>query len=398
VLPEPRSWEPATTGAAPAFGVLGARPVADLDPGRTNVKGSGAAATAGPAPAQPGAAPWLTPGAAVDTDLAAGETQLRAPRSRPADPALSAPAPAPGTSPAGDARRRWAIGAGVGVAAAAVVAVLVAVSGGSGQPAAAGQQPGGAAAEPVTVLGPSEDLPSGLRTVREAAFDEESGLLTTTVTWSADAALAGPLFEAVPPAADGTPCPAVTWSVPAVRDATPGIAGTACGWQLPVDVPAGGEVTATHTVPFRAPEGEDVAQAVRDRLSEQGRATGTALEGLVATPVYPAQRLDDLEVQIGGTVRVGAPVDVVVLPVWRGTDAADNVSVVASSRSPQPTLLLRQLGGDLEVGTDDCTGSLAFTDQVPYANTVGSNCTVSVRLGDVEARSRTFDVLQNSLD
>ena len=46
--------------------------------------------------------------------------------------------------------------------------------------------------------------------------------------------------------------------------------------------------------------------------------------------------------------------------------------------------------------TDDCTGSLAFTDRVPYANTVGNGCTVSVRLGEIEARSRSFDVLQNS--
>jgi serine/threonine-protein kinase len=71
--------------------------------------------------------------------------------------------------------------------------------------------------------------------------------------------------------------------------------------------------------------------------------------------------------------------------------------VVFSSRTPQPTLLLRQLGGELGVRTDDCTGSLAFTDRVPYANTVGTSCTVSVRLGEVESVSRTFDVLQNSV-
>ena len=125
-------------------------------------------------------------------------------------------------------------------------------------------------------------------------------------------------------------------------------------------------------------------------------ATGAALDGLVATPVYAAQRLEDLEVQIDGVVRVSAPVGMVVVPVWRGTTEADNISVLFSSRNPQSSLLLQQLGGELEVGTNDCTGALAFTDRVPYANTVGSACTVSVRLGEIEARSRSFDVLQNS--
>jgi serine/threonine-protein kinase len=284
------------------------------------------------------------------------------------------------------------------VAATAVAGVAVLVSGGTGGGgAAADQDTGGPAVAEVTALGPTERLPSGLTTVREVALDPGAGTLTTTVTWSADTALAGPLFETVPAAADGQPCPDVVWSVPAVRDVTPGVPVTACGWQVPVEVATGGSVSATYTVPFQVDGGDEV-QALRDRLTTQATASGEALDGLVATSVYPAQRLDDLEVQISGTARVGAPVDVVVLPVWRGTDAADNVSVVFSSRTPQPTLLLRQLGGDLQIRTDDCSGSLAFTDGVPYANTVGSGCTVSVRLGGVESVSRTFDVLQNSVD
>ena len=100
--------------------------------------------------------------------------------------------------------------------------------------------------------------------------------------------------------------------------------------------------------------------------------------------------------QIDGTVRVGGAVDLVVLPVWRGASTPDNVDIVFSSRSSSPNLLLQQLGGELDVSTTDCSGAIAFTDLVPYANTVGSRCTITVRLGALEARSRTFDVLQNS--
>ncbi|MGY1688859.1 protein kinase domain-containing protein [Geodermatophilus sp. SYSU D01105] len=393
VVPEPGAWEPAVAGPAPAFGVLGHRPVEELDPGRTNVKGGAAVPAAGPRAAGDGG-PWVTP-SGLDPDAAAGETQLRAPRPTPAGPA---PVPASTPGERASARRRWAVTGGALVAAAAVVGVAVLVAGRSGDDEAVAAAPGrGSGVAEVSVLGPTERLRSGLTTVREADFDPGSGTLTTTVTWSSDTAFAGPLFEAVPAAA-GQPCPEVDWQVAGVvRDATPGIPVTACGWQVPVDVPAGASATATYSVPFDAGD-EDPATAVRERLADLGTATGDALDGLVATPAYPAQRLDDLEVQIGGTVRVGSTVDVVVLPVWRGTDAADNVSVVFSSRNPQPTLLLEQLGGELEVRTDDCTGALAFTDRVPYANTVGSACTVSVRLGEVEADSRTFDVLQNSVD
>ena len=397
VVPEPTSWEQAAVGPQPAFGVLGHRAVEELDPGRTNVKGGAEAAVAGPAEAA-AAAPWVAPHGALDTDVAAGETQLRSPRGRPADAPIRPATPEEEASSRRWDRKRWAIAGGSVAGVAALVGVLVVVTGGGSDPDDAGPSTGGAsAAEEVTALGPTEQLPSGLTTVREAAYDPDSGTLSTTITWTSETALAGPLFEAVPAADGDGPCPDVVWSVPAVRDVTPGIPSTACGWEVPVDVRAGGEATATFTVPFEA--GDDgVAQEVRQLLVDQGTATGEALDGLVATAVYPAQRLQDLDVQIGGTVRVGAPVELVVLPVWRGTDAADNVSVVFTSRSAQPTILLQQLGGDLQVRTDDCTGSLAFTDRVPYANTVGANCSVSVRLGDLDARSRSFDVLQNSID
>ncbi|RBY94427.1 serine/threonine protein kinase [Blastococcus sp. TBT05-19] len=393
VAPEPTTWKAAGTGPAPAFGVLGHRPVEDLDPGRTNVKASADAAPQLPAPATGEAKPWLA--APVDDDTASAQTQLRPKRG----PAHAAPVveeePAARRGLLRD-RRTWLVAGGSLVAVGAVVGVVALVgSGGSADPRRPDGGGGAVPAEALVVTGPSEELPSGLTVVREGAYDAEAGTLTTTVTWSAENSLAGPLFESVPAAADGRSCPDVTWSVPAVRDVTPGVPVTACGWEVPVDVPGGSEVTASYTVPFELEDDGDV-QGLRERLVGTGTATGAALDGLVATPVYAAQRLEDLEVQIDGTVRVGAPVGLVVVPVWRGTDAADNIAVLFSSRNPQPSLLLQQLGGELEVRTDDCTGSLAFTDRVPYANTVGSGCTVSVRLGEIEARSRSFDVLQNS--
>jgi hypothetical protein len=394
VIPEPQAWASARVGEMPAFGVLGHRPAPDLDPGATNVKASAAPAEL-PAAAPAEDSPWVAPHAAPGDDTASAQTQLRAPR--PQSVAAPDTAPAEDEARGGwlrDRRTWWTVGGSL-VAVGAVVGVVALTSGDDGPAAARGGTSTTGSVEEVTAVGPTGQLPSGLAVVREAAYDPEAGSLTTTVTWSAENGMAGPLFEAVPAAGDGGPCPDVSWSVPAVRDVTPGVPTTACGWQVPVDVPPGGDVTASYIVAF--PGGDDVdAAALRERLVEQGTATDAGLEGLIATAVYPAQRLDALEVQIGGTVRVGGTVDLVVLPVWKGTDAADNISVVFSSRNPAPTVLLRQLGGELEVRTDDCTGSLAFTDRVPYANTVGSRCTVSVRLGDLESRSRTFDVLQNS--
>ncbi|SDF22140.1 serine/threonine protein kinase [Blastococcus aurantiacus] len=395
VIPEPQAWASARVGEMPAFGVLGHRPAADLDPGATNIKASAAAPAELPvaAPAEDG--PWVAPHAAPGDDTASAQTQLRAPRPQPVAPAPAATDEENSrTGWLRDRRTWWTVGGSL-VAVGAVIGVVALTSGDDGARGTRGGTATDTAVEEVTAIGPTGQLPSGLSVVREAAYDPEAGSLTTTVTWSAENGIAGPLFEAVPAPEDGAPCPEVSWSVLAVRDVTPGVATTACGWQVPVDVPAGGDATASYTVAF--PGGDDVdASALRERLVEQGTATDAALEGLVATAVYPAQRLEALEVQIGDTVRVAGTVDLVVLPVWRGTDAADNISVVFSSRTPAPTVLLRQLGGELEVRTDDCTGSLAFVDRVPYANTVGSRCTVSVRLGDLESRSRTFDVLQNS--
>ncbi|RBY76938.1 serine/threonine protein kinase [Blastococcus sp. TF02-09] len=392
VVPEPQAWASARVGEVPAFGVLGHRPAPDLDPGATNVKAAAAPAEL-PAAAPAAESPWVAPQPAPGDDAASAQTQLRAPRPQPV--------PAPAADQEGKSRgwlhdrRTWWTVAGSLAAVGAVVGVVALTSGDDGPAGTRGATATGTAVEEVTAIGPTGQLPSGLAVAREAAYDPEAGTLTTTVTWTAEDAMAGPLFEAVPAPEDGAPCPDVTWSVPAVRDVTPGVPTTACGWQVPVDVPAGGEATASYTVAL--PGGDDGSAAeLREGLVERGTAIDAALEGLVATAVYPAQRLEALEVQIGGTVRVGGSVDLVVLPVWRGTDAADNISVVFSSRTPAPTVLLRQLGGELEVRTDDCTGSLAFVDRVPYANTVGSRCTVSVRLGDLESRSRTFDVLQNS--
>jgi hypothetical protein len=95
-------------------------------------------------------------------------------------------------------------------------------------------------------------------------------------------------------------------------------------------------------------------------------------------------------------VRVGAPVDLVVLPLWRGAAAPSQVDVLYSSRSPQPTQLLQQLGGELDLSTEDCSGSVAFKGGVPYANTVARGCTITARVGALEGRSRQFDVGQNS--
>ncbi|MCA0144346.1 serine/threonine-protein kinase [Blastococcus sp. LR1] len=394
VAPEPTTWKAAGTGPAPAFGVLGHRPVDELDPGRTNVKAAAAeSAPELPAPTTGEAAAWL--GANSDGELASAETQLRQRKA----PAHAAPAVVEEPeAPRGwlRDRRTWLVAAGSLVTVGAVVGVVALTgSDSSDDPRGSVGGGGGAAAEALVVVGPSEQLPSGLTVVREGSYDAGTGTLTTTVTWSAETALAGPLFESVPAAEDGEACPDVSWSVGAVRDVTPGVPVTACGWEVPVDVPAGSEVTASYTAPFELEDDGDV-QGLRQRLVDAGTATGDALDGLVATPVYAAQRLEDLEVQIDGLVRVSAPVGMVVVPVWRGTNQADNISVLFSSRNPQSSLLLQQLGGELEVGTDDCTGSLAFTDRVPYANTVGSACTVSVRLGEIEARSRSFDVLQNS--
>ena len=390
LAPQPQpAWETALE-TGPAVRVRGADAEV-ADPQQTLLRGLPAApAAAGPLAAPVGpSAPLAVP----DDEVVSGQTQLRPQRVRRlVDPAQAPPDEVAPRRLSG--RRRTALLVAAGVAGAAVlVGALVLLLGRGGAD-------GPATALPALELSAAlEQHASGLTVQRSASYDAGKGLLTTTIAFtSTSGTLLGPLFEAAPPARPGGPCPTVSWAdTPALRDTTIGIDGDACGWQLTVPpVAAGSPVTVHYAQPLRLSGGDDPEQVVRDHLDAEATATTTALEQLSASPAYPVQRLESLSVQVGTAPVVSSRIDLTVAPLWSGSDTPDLVDQLYSSASPEPTDLLRQLGGTLAVTSEDCSGAVGFTDRVPYSNTVAQSCTITARLGALTAESRSFDIALNS--
>lgn len=395
----PVAWQTvADTVPAAELGVLGHRPSADapLDPGQTNVRAA-PNPLAAPAPLPASEAGWAGPQAQVDEQVLGAQTQLRAPAApRPVEAPVERE---PETAPRPALKNPRVLAAAASTAVLLVLAAVLLPGRGGDDPAPAPQAQAPAQAVAPGARAPVERAPSGLSTLREATYDAQEGTLTTTVTWTAgENGLAGPFFEPVPAAGQDDVCPDVVWDVPALREAAAGVAPQACGWKVSVgDLGPDQEVVATYTTAWAPPADADVEAAVRTRLQEQSEAGASALASFGDSPDYPAQRLADLAVQISGETRVGAPIDLLVLPVWAGQDEPSQVDVVFSSRSPSANELLRQLGGELDVTTEDCSSSIAFSDGAPYANTPGRSCTITARLGSLSRASRTFDIGQNSV-
>ncbi len=398
--PAPSVWEQAGDEPGAALGVLsGAARTADLDPGQTTVRGSAPAPPVSvPVPGLAGPLAPLAPHDGLDAQVLDGQTQLRAPAApRPAPLAVPEDPAAPARTWRTD-RRVWAAAAAVVVLAAGGGAFALTRGGDAGPAKEEVEAATTSADDVVTADLPLESAPTGLITQRSASYDTAKRVLTTSVTWKAGSTpLSGPLFEAVPPLTPGGACPDPAWSVSALPDTSPEVSPSSCGYRVDVaGLPAQGDVVATYALPWRPKAGEDVGGALRARLTAAAEATRAALDGLTATDVYAPQRLDRLEVRVDGVPKVGSPISLTVLPVWAGTDEPDNVDVLFSSRSVRPGALLGQLGGKLSIGSDDCSGSIAFTRGAPYANTPGRGCTITVRIGTLESSSSPFDVVQNS--
>jgi hypothetical protein len=389
VQPAPTSWEELGREVGD-LRVAGDAGGAVTDLGRTTVRASGGPEA--PVPVDAGPARWSGSEAA-----AGGHTQVRA-QPRPEGPRLDdAVAPAAVVPPARE-RRRWPLVAAGVVAVAAVVGGVALLGGGRDDGDGTDRPAQPVASEVISVTLPPAVSASGLTTTREASFDPASGEVMTTVTWTAGAtALSGPFYEVVPPTAAGQDCPAAVWDTTALRDATEGLPLDACGWRVAVaGVASGSSASASYALPGGVDRGKEVGQQLRERLVAAEQATAAALSGLAVSSAYPAQRLTGLVVQVGGTISVGSPIELAVLPTWLGVDEPDAVNALLAGRTTATTNLLRQLGGALSLSSDDCSGALAFSGNRPYANTVARDCTITARLGALAGTSRSFDITQRS--
>ena len=315
--------------------------------------------------------------------------------------AVDVPVAAPRAEPASPRpwwRRPPALVAAAAVRVAAVVVGVLTLGGGSGGASSSAAAGGGGPAA-VSVSGGLEQAASGLSVLRQAEYDPAHRQVTVTVTYTAaSAALTGPFFETVPATAPGAPCPDVVWDgTGAVHDTTVGIDPSACGWEVDVaTVGAGSQVQARYSLPYTPAKGTDPRTALAAQLAAAQKQTSAALDQLTAGTAYPAQRLESLEVEIAGSVRVASQIPVVVLPVWSGASSADYVDPLFDSATGRQGALVQALGGTLALSSPDCGSAIGFTGNAPYANQPAQRCTVTAQLGQLRGASRTFDIGLNS--
>jgi serine/threonine-protein kinase len=388
--PEPTGWE-GIRPTAPASGPIRVHNVdAQVDMGSTNLDAS---IVADEPLARPGgeAAP-MAPGAPV---LDAAVTNLA-----PADVDYTAPA-LPSAAPALPAhedrsRPRWWMWVGVGVATAAVVGVAAAVVLPSH-----GQHHAARAASTVVQASQADDpTAAGLSISRDAQVDPDSGDVGLTLTYASQrAALQGPFFEVVP-ALSGGRCPTIDWRGATVKTAQSlsydsGIT-VACGWSITPDRPLGPQSHAAVTAVVHLGADSVSQDRLEKWLSEEAAQTTAALKVPTST-YYPAQRLEQIEVDVPISVVArgdGTPVRVRLLPVWAGANDADKLDPLYDSSSiGAPTSMLTAItGGAKPVFSSDCDGALQVIGNRIVAMHTADACGVHVEVGNFSADSSSITV------
>jgi serine/threonine-protein kinase len=389
VQPEPESWE--TVTAPPATPLHVRETPAGVDVGETFVRSGD---LDGPPVATPGAVRAIAPVTGVDLDLT--QVGREAPEtSRPVlVPQLDAPAE--------KRRRRWLVAlvvlvcvAGLGLGAWGLTSVLGDDSGGNGGGPAAPPQAGPSQA---TTL--DDARPTGLTVSRTATYDPEEGVVDLTVRYAAQAApLRGPFLEVLPPAAAGEQCPLAAWEGSVGTANLPQVSGIAvpCGFSVDPgqEVPAQGSLEVRAQVPVTLDADPEALQAWLTSVSE---STASAAASQPAGASYPAQRLEDVVVEVPSEVRLGTPsVRVRLLPVWSGADGPDRLQVLYDSTAVgKPAAVLAQVAGGLDgvrLG-DGCGGAIVITEG-PRVGVLraADACTVTARVGNfTDLESDTFRI------
>lgn len=240
-------------------------------------------------------------------------------------------------------------------------------------------------------------LPTGLTISRTASYDPSSGEIRVMIAYAAQKApLSGDFLEVLPGLADGDACPAATWVGASASRNQPSITGldVECGWKVSgVEIPAGGSVQVTVTVPASPAD-----QKALDGWLRAGAETTTAATqdpGVTGT-AYPVQRLKSMEVRTPARVVTASPLKIILVPVWYG--GADELNpMYVSPVSGQPSQMLTAVSGG-EQGVrfaDGCGGALAVDSAglTVTALQITPECTVRASVGNfTQLQSPSFGI------
>ncbi|GAA0963045.1 serine/threonine-protein kinase [Frigoribacterium faeni] len=345
----------------------------------------GGASSAPQTPAGADDAATATPPAEPLPDLgSAGSATIVRPLRRP----VGAPASRPDTAEEARSGRRpaWLTNRTIALAAVGVVLVAALVVGlvwllPSGEPEATPTAPHAA-----TASQRDPALPTGLSITRDASYDPAEGTVALTLDYAAQSApLTGPLLEVVPGVADGDGCPPVTWTGATATRNQPSVTGVTadCAWTLTgVDVPAGGQVEITATLPATFADGAaldawlDGAAAATTEATTDETVTGTS---------YPAQRLLGVQVVTPSRTVSQTPLTVTLVPVWAGGPDELNPLYSSPSTGSPSQMLVDVAGGEAGVRfADGCAGALAVSSDglVVTALSVAPSCVLRATVGN----------------
>lgn len=314
-------------------------------------------------------------------------------------PALRPQQPVQATTEPQDTSRRsrpaWLSGKVLGLAAAAVALVAALVAGIIALSGPAAEET--ASAQDATASQQDTVLPSGLTVSRQASYDAQAQQVRLSVTYAAQKSpLSGEFLQVLPAPAGTSGCPAAAWTqVQAARNqqSLTGVAAP-CGWELTeLSIPAQSSVEVQATFGAQL---ED-QQALQGWLDEAGAATQAALsDRAVEGAAYPAQRLQDIEVQTPARTVSQTPLPVTLVPVWpSGPDVMDPLYASPATGKPSATLKAIAGGEDGVRFSDACSGALAVSGDglVVTALTVSPSCTLRASVGNfTDLASQTFSI------
>ncbi|HLS00641.1 MAG TPA: hypothetical protein VK054_01450, partial [Beutenbergiaceae bacterium] len=255
--------------------------------------------------------------------------------------------------------RKTALLVGAGIGAAVLVGVGVFAALGSN----AFSETDDVASEPISINQTDRPLPTGLTTTRVASFDPEAQNITLEVTYAGQKSpLSGSFLEVVAPFEGEEACPHVQWEEDAGQPHKASTTGlkAECGWRFDdVVVDVDGQTTFTGTI--------DATVADRQELEEWLDVTARATEGALTNPevtstAYPAQRLQDIAVEVPERMVSQTPVEITLLPVWPSGEDELN-PLMRSPVSGAPSTMLVDIAGSFDNVrfSDGCSGSVAVS-------------------------------------
>lgn len=228
--------------------------------------------------------------------------------------------------------------------------------------------------------------PTGLTISRTAEYDPSTSTIQLSIRYATqNSVLQSPFLEVLPGMPGATTCPKVTWPNSEQKLNLSTVTGMAvpCGWSIEQ-----AEIPPQSTQEVRAEIYQPIAtqDELQTWLDTAATATDTAVsDPEVTSTAYPAQRLQNIDVQTSPRIVSEKTVKVTLVPVW--PSGADEVNPLYRSPSVgEPSSMLVAVAGGLDGirFTDGCSGALSVsTDGLTVtALSQTPECTVGASVGN----------------